>query len=109
MACFNDDINVNYINSIKAEKNNIQGYINQLDKKMTNLANEIADFEVKIEDKIADIEDTKIELEAAKAACDEQYDSCRWQSGVCYGGYAHRCGDEYCTGSVIYLPAEVGH
>ena len=63
------------INSIKAEKNNIQGYINQLDKKMTNLANEIADFEVKIEDKIADIEDTKIELEAAKAACDEQYDS----------------------------------
>ena len=63
------------INSIKAEKNNIQSYINQLDKKMTNLANEIADFEVKIEDKIADIEDTKLELEAAKVACDKQYDS----------------------------------
>ena len=63
------------INNIKAEKNNIQSYIKQLDKKMTNLANEIADFEVKIEDKITDIEDTKLELEAAKAACEEQYDS----------------------------------
>lgn len=63
------------IDSLKAEKSTIQSYINQLDKQMNTLASEIAGFEEKIEEKITDIEATKVELEAAKVACDEQYDA----------------------------------
>lgn len=63
------------INSLQKEKNTIQSYISQLDKQMDSLSSQITAFEGKIEDKIADIEKTKEELEAAKIACEEQYEA----------------------------------
>ena len=72
------------IDSLKAEKNSIQSYINQLDKQMNSLAKEISGFEEKIQEKITDIELTKEALEAAKIACDEQYDSMKMRIQFIY-------------------------
>ena len=74
----------NDINSLQAEKSSIQSYINQLDKKITSLTGEITEFEEKIETKITDIEDTKKELEAAKIACDKQYESMKMRIQFIY-------------------------
>ncbi len=87
------------INQLQAEKTGIQSYINQLDKQLNSLAEKIDAFEKEIEDKITDIEETGKELDAAKIACDEQYESMKKRIQFIYENPSASLLELICTSS----------